>query len=176
MAFAGWVAWTLFLVVLTVRAGVPPLWKTWASKAWVEVPCDVVRSQVEEGPRRSRGRRPLYEVHVVYRYAFGGRVYTSTREAFEVDVLTRSEAEDRVTLRYAKGARRVCYVDPVRPEEAVLDRALKRMSIIRFISLFLCSLGTMPFAVLAFGGARWPTSRAVPEPRRGRRSGSVRVG
>ncbi len=93
----------------------------WASRAWVEVPCEVISSRVKS----HRGSESTtYSVDVFYRYAWEGREYQSNR----FDVFGGSSsgyaAKKDIVAGYRPGEEAVCFVNPEAPAEAVLRRGV----------------------------------------------------
>ncbi len=81
---------------------------------WTPVPCTITESRVAE---RERGSVP----EIRYTYAVGGTEYTGGKGGYAFEEMRSSEAEARVAANPA-GAERSCWVDPVDPAQAVLER------------------------------------------------------
>jgi hypothetical protein len=104
-------------VLLTV----PTLGRALDSRTWDETPCVILSSQVTT----SRGNKgDTYGVAVSYRYEYGGQPYTGDRYRLIAVSSSGRAAKQRVVNQLAPGTTTVCYVDPDRPQESVLDRGI----------------------------------------------------
>ncbi len=116
------------------------------SRSWVTVPAIVEAAGIQKTGTRGHSR-----VTATYRYVYDGREYTGTRVGLARGGDNFSSWTDRTYSRLAaarEGGEPVdCYVNPNRPEQAVLDRALRP-------GVLLLQLGLgLPFA--AFGTLLW---------------------
>jgi len=121
-----WWIWSLgFLIVgglVLYIQGVRPLWGMWRSSGWVETPCTVVASGLQENHDLTEGG-VTYRVDIKYNYEFRGASYSSNRYDFlGLFSNTHMDEKRRIVQAHAPGSRTVCYVDPAEPTEAVLDR------------------------------------------------------
>jgi hypothetical protein len=105
-----------FLYFLTLR----PLWRAHESLAWTATPCEILTSREHKGTD-SDGHETT-ELQMVYAYDVHEGHYQSERYAFR-PVNSASEVS-AVVQRLPRGARTICYVDPVEPAEAVIDREI----------------------------------------------------
>jgi hypothetical protein len=88
--------------------------RVWASRRWVETPCEVesIRAVGVED----------YGVEIAFAYAVGGTAYRSDRFSL-VDHLVVNDAHGYVA-RHPPGSRAVCYVNPADPADAVFVRSV----------------------------------------------------
>lgn len=111
----------LFLVALAIGglamacfAGYTAL--RWSlSHDWPLVPCTITASRVVE----KNGGKP-YEFRVAYQYAWAGRVYTGGTYQEDYRGSADVAEADRLARRHPVGARRICFVNPRRPTQAIL--------------------------------------------------------
>ncbi len=89
------------------------------TRAWVETPCMIVKSQVDE--QRPTPNSPLQYLAVVeYEYHFGGTARLGNRiKRIEGPTSHRGRAEGKVA-DYPVGSAALCWVDPHAPGEAIL--------------------------------------------------------
>jgi len=71
----------------------------------------------------SRWRPPVYEFEVRYAYEFQGQTHQSGRLSFFRQHQSANDTHTLV-LAYPEGSQAVCFVNPARPEEAVMDRTV----------------------------------------------------
>lgn len=139
----------------------PALAKSLASTRWDETPCTVISSRVK---RHSGKNGPTYSVDVFYRYSVDGREYKSNRYAAIGGSSSGTKGKAAVVAKYPAGSRRVCYVNPRNPGEALLKPG------VGWELLF----GLIPTAFLAAGaGVMWASRRPAKRIARGRVASSV---
>lgn len=99
--------------------------RVWASRAWVETPCEVesIRAVGVED----------YAVEVAFAYVVGGTTYRSDRFCL-ADHLVVNDAQGYVT-RHPPGSRAACYVNPADPAEAVFVRSVNVVPGALFVAL-----------------------------------------
>lgn len=123
-------SWYLvFVGLLFCAAGGPFAWLMWRSyerasdqQSWVETEGLILDSRVEE---RKIGAEvgTEYRFAVLYGYEFGGERFTSERYSLRGSPWSASaERAERLVKEHAAGSKQPCYVDPARPEFAVLKR------------------------------------------------------
>jgi hypothetical protein len=110
-----------------------------ASRSWQETTCTVLESRVAEHPDSDGD---TYSIEVAYTYSFGGRGYRSDRFGFLKTSSSGYDGKARKVARYPSDSRVPCWVDPLHPEQAVLDRELSWEWLI----------GLLPLAFIAVGG------------------------
>ena len=97
-----------------------PLRRVIRARVWIETPCVILSSSVEEDQTESG----IYRILVSYMYEFTGRSYSSNRYDFSTGGTCGLLGKKAVAKRLAPGTRTVCYVDPTDPAEAVLRRGV----------------------------------------------------
>jgi len=107
--------WILIILpYLTMALG-----KISKSQGWPKVPCEIVdTTAVFQG--FSEEGNPGYDTRVIYKYTWEKREYTSQRIRF--GMFANFSRSDRLSRAFPPGSQTVCYVNPQRPEEAVLRR------------------------------------------------------
>jgi hypothetical protein len=127
-----------------------PLWLQQQAKSWKETPC-VIRDigvKVNDG---SDG--DTFEPRVLYEYTFEGRAYTGKEFWFgDVSDGNRSAVEEAIA-KYQVGGESICYVNPKKPSQAILEPTVAKGILIGMIvgGLFsLFGLGGCYGAVYAF--------------------------
>lgn len=122
------IGWFLYFAAITT-------W--WTARGWEEVPCWIENADMKSS-RSNKGRR-TYHVEAQYRYQFRGQTYHSE----EVDLTSGSDNvgdfQERIyaQLRAYEGKPRPfrCFVNPTKPEQAVLFREL-RWGLLLLMSIF----------------------------------------
>jgi hypothetical protein len=115
-----------------------PLSLVVAARQWTATPCTVVSSSV----RTHRGDdSTTYSVDILYRYEFGGRGYRANRYDFIGGSSSGRSGKEAIIRRYPPGGSAVCYVDPGRPSQAVLNRNFTGMMWLGLIPLVFVAVG-----------------------------------
>lgn len=112
-----------------------------AAQSWAEVPAWI---QTVELDSSSSDDGTTYRVECTYRYIFNGREYTGGR----VGLATMSDnigswhadMHRRLKAAYQRERSVPCFVNPERPDEALLDREL-RFGLLAFLLLFAAIFG-----------------------------------
>lgn len=139
--------------------------RTWiAARGWAEVSATPLSASLETR-RTSKGKQ--YRVlQARYRYSYGGQMYESDRLALETPPQGIGSFDEelyrKLTEARASGSSVPCYVDPVRPQQAVLDRELRVENVV-FWAAFGFIFGGVGFGMLlaAVVGLRNETRRAM---------------
>lgn len=157
----GLVLWTALLLVgsaLTIVFLVRPALRVQQAKRWQTVPCVIVSSRV----RTHRGSESTtYSVDILYSYKVGGREYKANRYGFLGGSSSGRRKKSKIVARHPAGSKAVCYVNPLDPTDAVLNRDFP----------LVCLFGLIPLviALVGAGGLAYALPRAL-----GRGKGSAR--
>jgi hypothetical protein len=106
-------AMLFFFFILPVR-------RVYRARAWLEMPCVILSSAVEE----DRGESGVYRILVTYMYEVAGRSYSSSRYDFSTGATCGFRGKKRMVRRLAPGMRAVCYVNPTDPSDSVIRRGI----------------------------------------------------
>jgi len=144
------IGWFLYFPVIST-------W--WSARGWEEVPCWIEKAEMKTS-RGSKGGT-THKVEASYRYQYRGRTYHSDEVALTGgsdnigDFQERANAQIRAFVGKDRPFR--CYVNPAKPEQAVLFRDL-RWGLMLLMSIFPMVFPLAGFTV-AIGG--WLQSRDV---------------
>lgn len=105
---------------------------------WKEVPCQIESSEIID----TRENDSPFEARVSYRYRWQGRQYTSDRLSTG-ESATAKQYEDLVETVRRATQRGTCYLDPNKPEEAILQRKVGGI----WAGLFFAILGSFFFVI-----------------------------
>ena len=100
---------------------VRPLMKTWQAKSWAETPCAIISAEVGS---HSDEDGTTYSIDIAYGYDFSGRTFRADRYDFIGGSSSGRRGKQAVVDRYKKAANPMCFVNPKKPSEAVLQREL----------------------------------------------------
>lgn len=143
------------------------LWKNYAvagrMDAWVETPCEILASTVDDS-RIDQHFQTSFEFQVSYRYEWEGRPMVGDRAKSKPVVAGIRKKLEKWESRYPTGRRTVCFVNPERPDQAVLERDTKAS----IYSLWFPALFVVGGLGIALSGLRGGTT--------GRRGRPVRRG
>ena len=115
---------SLFLALIAKSA-----MKSVATYSWKATPCEILASKIAE----TRGNTP-YKLSVKFRYHFVGHDYESTQQRLEGNqAFSDYEKAELLAQKYRANRQVTCYVNPTRPEQAILQRG---------------SLMAIPFAII----------------------------
>ncbi|MGA2795944.1 MAG: DUF3592 domain-containing protein [Thermoguttaceae bacterium] len=132
VGFGAWMGWTV-IAHLKMRG-------------WEEVPAKIVRADLKV----NKGKTATYEVSAQYTYQYGNKKYTGTRVSFYGSDNIGSFHQDvyrKLSECRKSGKPFHCYVDPQRPDEAILFRDL-RWEMLGFQSIFVLIFGGAGFGIL----------------------------
>lgn len=138
------------------------LFHCWAARSWTETPATILEARLE---LRAGEDHNTYRSAAKYAYTFGGRSYESTKVSFyggsdnigsfhqdiinELSPYVQSPAVGETrTERLPQYSRQFrCYVNPRKPDEAVLYRNV-RIPMILFQAVFVCVFGGIGFGMI----------------------------
>ncbi len=128
-------------ITLTVFVYKPMIMDWFSARHWEETTAEILSADL----KRSRGSKGsvTYEARATYTYAFRGATFTASRVGFSVGSDNIGDYHQRAMKNLVVGARVPCWVNPARPEEAVLIRELR---------WGLAMLGTMLPSILGIVG------------------------
>ncbi|MCA9075447.1 MAG: DUF3592 domain-containing protein [Planctomycetaceae bacterium] len=124
-----------------------PLLNVYRARTWVETPCTITSSRVE---RHDGDDGDTFSIEITYDYAFRGQPYGGDRYHFMIGSSSGYDGKKAVVDAHPVGMKTVCYVDPLNPSEAVIERGLTWD--------MLWGLFCVPFLVVGFGipwAVRW---------------------
>src|SRR6266540_3563810 len=142
----------------TVLVAAGPLARIVRSRGWAPTSCTILSSAL----RRERGDTATYSVDVRYRWSISDQTFEGTRYDL-VGASTSNRAHwERVVQRLAPGTTVECWIDPRRPSEAALVRAVHAGDLLLFlIPVAIAALGN-GFVWLALFGSMVQTGRRSP--------------
>jgi Protein of unknown function (DUF3592) len=117
---------------------VGPLIKTIQARAWNPVPCTVISSRVQS---HNSDDGTTYKVDILYSYQIDGREYRANRYQFLGGSSSGRRGKQRIVDQHPPGAKKVCYVNPRDPTDAVLYRGLSSFMWFGFIPLVFVAVG-----------------------------------
>jgi hypothetical protein len=111
--------------------------------SWREASCVVLSSQVAV----SGSSKPTYRADILYAYSVDGRSYQSNRYRFDDWSSSGRQAKEEIVASLSPGTRTACWVDPVDPRRAVIERG--------FSPAYLLGLFPLIFFAIGAGGIGW---------------------
>lgn len=130
--FGIFLAMGLLFVVILVGETTRDL-ATWR---WDPTPCTILTSIVEQ----TEGDNP-YTADITYAYSVEGREYVGSHVTRSHDGSSNYEKAQRRVLTYPAGSRATCFVNPARPEDAVLERAVPWVALMILLPLVFVAVG-----------------------------------
>lgn len=112
------------------------------ARDWQSVPCRILRSEVRS---HDSDDSTTYSVHILYEYEFKGQTLRTDRYSFMGGSSSGYKGKRRIVDQYPKGSKAQCWVDPMRPAEAVLYRG--------FSPIMWVGLIPAVFILVGVGGA-----------------------
>lgn len=161
-----WIAMALFalpfmivgLIFLFAAIG-PMLYDGWRMRSWQPVHAQLVEAELLT--RNGKGGR-AYGVRALYSYEIDGVQHTGRRAAIVAgtDNVTDFNLElgRRLERILQSGGRLTAYVNPERPQEAVLDRSV-RWAVLGFWSLFAVGFGGAGVGLLVWSMRMYRSAR-----------------
>ena len=142
-------------LVMTYQLFAKPMAQVIAARHWMEVPCVITSSGV--GISSSRRGGSAYRVNVEFSYEVHGQIFYSDRFQFDRGYTGGYALKEAVAQRYPPDSRAVCYVDPAKPQDAVILRDLTPGLLFGLAPLVFSIAGA-----LMLRGAGDPETRSVP--------------
>lgn len=94
------------------------------TRQWTAVPCTVLFSSVD--PDKWSANDPLkWRLRVQYRYVWEGKEITGTNVRRVEGPTPHKERAEAVAARYPPGKQTECFVNPARPDQAILEHETK---------------------------------------------------
>ncbi|MCC6219861.1 MAG: DUF3592 domain-containing protein [Deltaproteobacteria bacterium] len=127
-----------FLVVAIIM----PLMHAMEANTWNPSDCEVISSRVNS---HSSDDTTTYSVDILYEYTNNGKQYKSNRYNFSPFTSSSGrDAKSRIVKQYPPGRRFQCFVNPLDPTEAVIERGLNSDNlVIAIVTLLFIGLGAM---------------------------------
>lgn len=113
-----------------------PIWLSVVSGSWPTVPCVIASSEVES---RTDSDGTSYKVAITFDYEFNGSPYSGGSYNFNVSSSSGKKGKQKVVNKYPIGTHTTCYVNPGKPEQAVISREIPGIVyfVIPFTSIFM---------------------------------------
>jgi hypothetical protein len=117
---------------------VGPVIKTVQGRQWNAVPCTVISSRVQS---HSSDDGTTYSADILYAYEIEGREYRANRYQFLGGSSSGRRGKQRIVDQHPPGAKKICYVNPRDPTDAVLYRGFSTMMWFGLIPLVFVAVG-----------------------------------
>jgi hypothetical protein len=121
---------------------VPTAVRSVASAKWTETPCTVISSRVKS---HSDSDGTTYSVDIFYSYRVDGKEYKSNTYGLFGGSSSGYKSKAKVVAQYPKGSKKVCYVNPGNPGDAVLKRGVGWEILFGLIPLVFFGVGLAVF-------------------------------
>jgi hypothetical protein len=126
-----------FLVPFFIR----PALQVLEARSWQETQCEILSSELRS---HAGDDSTTYSIEVFFSYQTDGREYRSNRYQFMGGSSSGHEGKAEIVAALPPGATTVCYFDPERPFEAVIERG--------FTADYLFGLVPLVFVLIGLGG------------------------
>jgi len=110
------------------------------SRNWPVVVCNIHSSRV----RIHQGEdNPIYSIEIIYSYKYKDREYTSHKYNFwDMGSSSGYKRKKEIVNAYSPGSESICYVNPEKPGQAVLNREIDpEMKYLKFIPFVFILVG-----------------------------------
>jgi len=136
-----------------------PMIHVMEARDWASVPCHILRSDVRS---HDSDDSTTYSVHILYEYEFNGETLRTDRYGFMGGSSSGYKGKRLIVDRYPVGSKARCWVDPMRPIEAVLCRGLSPIMWVGLIpaAFILVGVGGVIAMVRRHGRQRNPKEQA----------------
>jgi len=124
--------------LITTLIGFIPAYRMIRAQQWPAVPCRILSSNVGS---HSDSDGTTYSIDIVYEYEAGGRVYESDRYDFMGGSSSGYRGKAAIVARHPPGSMAVCYVNPQRPEYAVLNRGFRPVMLMALVPFSFMIIG-----------------------------------
>jgi hypothetical protein len=117
---------------------VAPAIKSIQARQWNAVPCTIVSSRVQS---HSSDDGTTYSVDILYSYEIDGREYKANRYHFLGGSSSGYKGKRQIVNQHPPGAKKICYVNPRDPTDAVLHRGFSKNMWFGLIPLIFVAVG-----------------------------------
>jgi hypothetical protein len=142
---------TLFIFVgsvLLVMGGLQPIGLWCLSLNWVETACTIDSAKIV---RDEKAKGVAYLPDLSYRYLWNGESHQGTRLSWDSASYRNRESVEKWIEPFQVGQPAICYVNPNRPQDAVLSRAIPKPPLFAIpATMLFIAIGLHVF----FGGLR----------------------
>lgn len=110
--------WSLFLFPLTTY---------FAAKNWVRTPATVIKCRIQSETAEEQAGEKLYSIDIKYEYMYDGQYYQCDRYGVGYETHSASLEDDilRIIQQKPADASIYCWVNPDKPQQAIIDRRLQ---------------------------------------------------
>lgn len=108
-----------------------PWWRAKHAEDWVATPCRIVESRVET---EAHHQGWSFKAKLSFSYTVNGRQYISEEPDFSQEMDTSYADTEALVDAFPAGSTNTCYINPVKPDEAVLRRTWR---VNWFLTLFM---------------------------------------
>ncbi len=133
-----------------------PVWGIVQARNWVSVPCKIASSEVETIPGDDGA---TYKIAIVFNYTYDDREWQSDTYDFVTGSSSGRSGKQAIVDRYPPGSEATCWVNPSRPEQAVLNRDFRPAMLFGLIPLVFVAVGLIPVFVYLSGGSLTGTAK-----------------
>jgi hypothetical protein len=126
---------------------------------WQTVPCVILSSEVQS---HSSNDGSTYSVNILYAYEFNRHEYKANRYDFMGGSSSGYNGKRRIVDRLPPGAKTICYVNPLEPEDAVLVRGFTPTMWFGLIPLAFVVVGLL---ALVWNLRNWKSASALADSR-----------
>lgn len=137
---------------VTFGVVIPGAMRYFAAQSWVETPATVIWSRVKS---HSGDDGTTYSLDAFYRYQFQGRDYRSNNYGVMSGSSSGRDAKEEIADSFPPGSTLTCYVNPLKPWQAVVKRDLGASA--------LFALFPLPFLGIGIGGMVWSLKKRRAE-------------
>lgn len=118
-----------------------------SSKSWVEVPCRITSASVGSHTSHDKGRTSTtYSIDIEYSYGYDGAVYHGDKYDFLGGSSSGRSGKQAVVDKYRRAENPVCFVNPDKPVQSVLNRDVSAKYLLTLIPFVFILVGAFGMA------------------------------
>lgn len=116
-----------------------PMYTYWSAQSWPQRPCVILTAELEEVRSDDSS---TWKAAFTYEYQFGNRQYVGSQDHAFPSSGSRHDAQRRMA-ELPVGTETLCWVNPSKPQQALLDRSLHWFTALTglFIAVIFCGMG-----------------------------------
>lgn len=121
----------------------PEAWGYGRALSWTEESCLILTSKVQRitDPGWNSEVKPVhYQTFITYSYSRNDRLYASSKYSL-INPSPSCTRAGEIVFNYSVGAKKTCFVNPHKPDEAVLNRTINAFSMAILVPLPFFLLG-----------------------------------
>ena len=128
ISFYGGFVQLIVASVIIITSFFPSIMQFKDIRKWEPIPCEITSGKVIE---LQGEKNKQYTIDILYHYQYYRKGYTGRNYSVFQPAAKSRKSLEKIAKKYPEGSESVCYVNPSKPEEAVLSRDIRDIKFAR---------------------------------------------